>query len=77
MIVRKHLRWPPLVQHLWLRLVFLLIDTISTYMQDPFEDRSGDTPMGAICRTIEINLRRQLGETDVPKPAEPEDGVLM
>jgi putative membrane protein len=33
--------------------------------------------MTAICRTIEINLRQQLGETEVPEKLEPVNGVLM
>jgi len=69
--------WSTIPASMVVALIFLLIDAIVTYMQDRFENRSADTPMGAICRTIEINLRRQLGETDVPTPAEPEDGVLM
>jgi len=45
--------------------------------ETPFEGASTDTPMTAICRTIEINLRQQLGETDLPDKLEPVDGVLM
>jgi putative membrane protein len=30
-----------------------------------------------LCRTIEIDLRQQLGETEIPEPLEPVDGVLM
>jgi putative membrane protein len=33
--------------------------------------------MTALCRTIEIDLRQQLGETQIPPPIEPVDGVLM
>jgi len=36
-----------------------------------------DTPMLALSRTIEINLRQQLGETDLPDKVQPKDGVLM
>ncbi len=33
--------------------------------------------MLALSRTIEINLRQQLGETELPEKIQPEDGVLM
>ena len=46
-------------------------------LNDPLENRINDTPMTAIFRTIEIDLRQMLGEVDLPDPIEPEDGVLM
>jgi len=56
---------------------FLVIDRIAIYMQDPFENSPSDTPMTALSRTIEINIRQELKLTDVPKPLSPVDGILM
>ena len=36
-----------------------------------------DVPMTALCRTIEIDLRQMLNETDVPSPMKPENDILM
>lgn len=58
------------------RLIFFALDRIATNIENPFENRIDDTPMSAICRTIEINLRQQLGETDLPEPVQPVDGFL-
>jgi putative membrane protein len=34
-------------------------------------------PMTALCRTIEIDLRQMLGESDLPlAPLQPTDGIL-
>jgi putative membrane protein len=44
--------------------------------EDPFEGQFTDVPLDALCRTIEISLREQLGEVDLPKPLEPVDGFL-
>jgi len=54
-----------------------LIDVVAEYLQDPFDGRTTDTPAFAISRTIDRNLRQQLGETDLPPKVEPVDGVLM
>jgi hypothetical protein len=35
------------------------------------ENEITDTPMNALCRTIEINLRQLLGETDLPRRSGP------
>ena len=58
-------------------IVFWMIEGMSRALQDPFENLITDTPVLAISRTIEINLRQQLGETELPKKIEPVDGVLM
>ncbi len=55
---------------------FYLLDQIGRDIEDPFAGDVHDVAMGAITRTIEIDLRQMLGETDTPKPLEPIDGVL-
>ena len=57
--------------------VFVLIEEIASYMQNPFENRKSDTPMTSIARTIEINILQQLGRNNVPEKLQPEKGVLM
>lgn len=58
-------------------LSFKLLNQLGEELNDPFENQPNDTPMTALCRTIEIDLRQQLRETDLPDPIEPERGVLM
>ncbi len=57
--------------------MFYVLMRVGEFNEDPFEGRISDTPMSALCRTIEIDLREQLGETDLPPKAEPVDGILM
>jgi putative membrane protein len=56
---------------------FLLVKQLGEDLNDPFDNQPNDTPMTALCRTIEIDLRQQLGETHVPEPLQPVDGILM
>lgn len=58
-------------------LSFKLVVQLGEDLNDPFENRPNDTPMTALCRTIEIDLLQMHGETALPKPIEPEGGVLM
>lgn len=58
-------------------LIFIVTERLGADLKNPFENLPNDTPMTALCRTIEIDLRQQLGETNVPAPPEPEYGVLM
>jgi putative membrane protein len=56
--------------------LFLSLDAIGRNVEAPFENDIHDTPMTALCRTIEINLRQMLGETDLPPAVQPVDGFL-
>ncbi|MBW2498860.1 MAG: hypothetical protein JRF61_16400 [Deltaproteobacteria bacterium] len=58
-------------------LAFIITERLGSELRNPFEGLANDTPMTAICRTIEIDLRQQLGEVEVPAPIEAVDGVLM
>ena len=51
---------------------FFLLEKSATHMQDPFENKPTDTAMTAIARTIEINIKQLLKETEIPKPLQPE-----
>ena len=58
-------------------LSFMVVEQLGASLKNPFESLDNDTPMTALCRTIEIDLRQQLGETKLPPPIEPVDGVLL
>ena len=61
---------------LLLSFAFLMIDKISTYLQDPLNNQPSDTPVISLSRTIEINIKQMLGEQEIPPPLAPEAGVL-
>jgi putative membrane protein len=56
--------------------LFIAMDVVGRNVETPFENEVSDTPMTALCRTIEINLRQMLGETELPSPVQPVDGLL-
>jgi putative membrane protein len=57
--------------------VFAIIGKVGEVNEDPFENRITDVPLTAMCNTIERDLREMLGEIDLPKKLEPENGFLM
>lgn len=56
--------------------IFSTMDSIGDNSEDPFEGRINDVPMTALCRTIEIDLRDMLDETDLPEGIQPQDNIL-
>jgi putative membrane protein len=57
--------------------VYVVMELIGDYSENPFEGLVNDVPMLSICRTIEIDLLQQLGEKDVPEAVKPVNNVLM
>jgi putative membrane protein len=57
--------------------VFYIVEGVGRRNENPFENKITDTPMTALCRTIEIDLRQMLEEEQIPERAEPNDGYLF
>ncbi|MEM8713983.1 MAG: bestrophin family ion channel [Planctomycetota bacterium] len=57
--------------------IFTTIEVVGDNSEDPFENYINDVPMSAICRTIEIDVRQMLGETDLPPKLQPVNDILM
>lgn len=56
--------------------IFISLEAVGRELEDPFENTVHDTPMTALSRTIEINLRQQLDEAVTPPKAHPVHGFL-
>jgi len=73
----QHLGWGAFPIYIVLATIFTITERIGSRTENPFERKLEDVPMSSICRNIEIDLRQQLGESSVPAPLEPKDGILM
>ena len=56
--------------------IFFTMEEVGSSSEDPFEGFANDVPMSAISRTIEIDLREMLGESDLPPRIAPVNGIL-
>jgi putative membrane protein len=52
------------------------LDAIGDELDDPFRVTKNGLPLATLARNIEIFIRRRLGDSDVPAPLQPIDGVL-
>lgn len=57
--------------------VFHTMDKIGDASENPFEGGPNDVPITAMSRGIEIDLREQLNETELPPPHAPVADILM
>ncbi|MGM0945646.1 MAG: bestrophin family protein [Bacteroidota bacterium] len=71
--------------HYWLTVpfsaiiiwVFLLVDRIGDYSENPFEAAYNDVPISSIARGIEIDLLEMVEDKNIPEPYPVENGFLM
>ena len=59
-----------------LGFIISALEKIGQDLEHPFNHSVHDVALTSICRTIEINLKQYLGETDLPAPIQPVRGVL-
>ena len=57
--------------------VFLMMELVGDYSENPFEGMANDVPMLSIVRNIEIDLREMLGEENIPPKILIKKDVLM
>jgi putative membrane protein len=57
--------------------IYIVMELVGDYSENPFEGLFNDVPMLSICRNIEIDLLQQLGETPLPQAIHPVNNVLM
>jgi len=60
-----------------LSYTFFGLDALGDQIENPFDRLPNDLALDALCRTIEISLGELLGDTPLPEPLQPVDGVLM
>ena len=57
--------------------VYVVMEIVGDWSENPFQGLANDIPMLGLCRTIEIDLLEMLGETDLPSPIPIKKNVLM
>jgi putative membrane protein len=57
--------------------VYFMMEIVGDFSENPFQGVLWDIPMLSLCRTIEIDLREMLGETELPEAVKAHDNTLM
>ena len=57
--------------------IYVMMEIVGDYSENPFQGMVNDIPMLSLSRTIEIDLREMLGETELPAKIESKGNVLM
>lgn len=57
--------------------VYVMMEVVGDYSENPFQGMANDIPMLSLCRTIEIDMREMLGETELPPEVKAQKNILM
>ena len=57
--------------------MYTSLEQVGESTENPFEGTANDVPISQMCRTIEIELRELLGETDLPPELEPQNNIIL
>jgi putative membrane protein len=72
-----HFVWMTIPFTILIAWVFHTVEKIGSATENPFEGGPNDIPMASLTRTIEIDLREMLEETELPEPVKPVFNILM
>lgn len=73
----SHIIWLAVPLSVLIGWVFLVLEQIGESTENPFEGGANDVPITHMSRSIEIELREMLGETNLPASYEPINDILM
>lgn len=57
--------------------IYVMMELVGDYSENPFQGMGNDMPMLTICRNIEIDLLEMLGEENIPKPIAIKNGIQI
>lgn len=73
----SELGWLTIPVSVLLSWIFITLEQVGDYTENPFEGGINDVPMSALCRTIELEGKEWLKEADLPKALQPTNGILL
>lgn len=73
----EHMVWMTVPFSVLVSWVFSSMEKVGESTENPFEGGSNDVPITSMSRTIEIDLREMLDETDLPPAIQAVNNILM
>ncbi len=69
--------WAAVPVYVLIAWVFVMMEIVGGSSENPFENAVNDVPITAMCRTVEIDLRRMMGDEQLPEKPKPVNDILM
>jgi putative membrane protein len=76
-IMKGNMVWLVIPFSCFIGWIYTSLDKVGEGTENPFEGNANDVPITQMCRTIEIDLREMLHETELPDPMEPKNNIVL
>jgi putative membrane protein len=76
-IMRGNMVWLVLPVSMVISWMFTSLDQVGESTENPFEGGANDVPISQLCRSIEIDLREMMGETELPPVLQPKNNIVL
>ena len=75
--MKGHMVWLVIPFSVLISWVYTSLEQVGESTENPFEGSANDVPISQMSRTIEIDLREMLGETDLPPALQPVNNIVL
>ncbi|MBY0424634.1 MAG: multidrug transporter [Cytophagales bacterium] len=76
-VMEGHMVWLVIPFSVLISWVYTSLEQVGESTENPFEGSANDVPISQMSRTIEIDLREMLGETDLPPALQPKNNIIL
>ena len=75
--LQGHMVWLVIPFSVLISWVFTSLEQVGESTENPFEGSANDVPISQMSRTIEIDIREMLGETDLPPALQAQNNIVL
>ncbi|MFT3681846.1 MAG: bestrophin family ion channel [Ferruginibacter sp.] len=76
-IMKGNMVWLVVPFSVLISWVYTSLEQVGESTENPFEGSANDVPISQMSRTIEIDLREMLGETELPPALQPKNNIIL
>jgi putative membrane protein len=76
-IMKGNMVWLVVPFSVLISWVYTSLEQVGESTENPFEGSANDVPISQMSRTIEIDLREMLGETELPGALQPRNNIIL
>lgn len=76
-ILKGNMVWLVVPFSVLISWVYTSLEQVGESTENPFEGSANDVPISQMSRTIEIDLREMLGETELPPALQPKNNIIL
>lgn len=76
-VLQGHMIWFVVPFSILICWMYTTLDQVGESTENPFEGSPNDVPISQMSRTIEIDMREMLGETDLPPAIQPQNNIVL